>query len=105
MRAAGVRVIQQSHIAGPQFKRADGCVDGGGHRAQVHRHVVAHGQNFASAVKHGAGIIAALLDIRRKSGAAQDAAHFFGNGMENALEDLEADRIEAHGVRSITRLP
>src|SRR5690348_16786062 len=59
----------------------------------MHGHVVAHGDNFARAVKHRAGIIAPFLDVGRKRGAAQGSAHLFRNGVEKTLEDLQFNGI------------
>ena len=59
----------------------------------MHRHVIAHGNHFARAVKDRAGIIAAFFDVGRKCGAAQGRAHLFRNGVEEAFEDFQFNRI------------
>ncbi len=66
----------------------------------MHRHVIAHGQDVAGGVKHGAGIVAPLLDVRRKRGAAQRRAHFLRDGVKEILENLQA-----HGIDSRGRFP
>src|SRR5208282_6652378 len=59
-------------------------------------HVVAHGDDFARAVEHGAGIIAPLFDVGRKRRAPQGRAHLLGNGVIQVLEDFQLDRIARH---------
>src|SRR5579864_1449131 len=71
----------------------------------MHRHMIAHGEHVTRAIEDGAGIVAALLDIRRESGSAQHAAHFLRDGMEQVFEDFQAHGIEFHRPRSISRLP
>ena len=64
-----------------------------GHGAQVHRHVVAHGDDLACGIEDGAGVVAALFDVGREGGAAQGGAHLLGNGVVEVLEDFEFDGI------------
>src|SRR5438445_10852247 len=59
----------------------------------MHGHVVAHGHNFARAVKHRAGVVAPLFDIGRKRGAAQRRAHLFRNRVEKTFEDFQFNRV------------
>ena len=61
----------------------------------MHRHVIAHGDDLARGVEHGAGVVAALLDIGRERSAAQRRAHLLGDGVVEVLEDFEFDRISA----------
>ncbi len=63
----------------------------------MHRHVIAHGHNFAVTVKDSTGIVTSFFDVGRKSGAAQGRAHLFRNGVEKALKNLQLDRI-THGT-------
>src|SRR5690348_4344441 len=71
----------------------------------MHRHMVAHGENFSCATEDRAGIIATFFDVRRKSRAPQNSAHLFGDGMENVLKYLQAYRIEFHRAGSNSRFP
>jgi len=71
----------------------DGRRNRHGHRAQVHRHVIAHGYDLAVGIEDRAGVVATLFDIGGKGGAAQCGSHFFGDGVVEVLEDLEFDRI------------
>ena len=64
-----------------------------GHGAHVHRHVIAHGDDLACGIKDGAGVVAALFDIRGKGSAAQGGSHFFSDGVVEVFEDLEFNRI------------
>ena len=82
------------------------------HGAQMHGHVVAHGNHARLAIEDGAGVVAALLDIGRERGAAQGSAHLLGNGMHGALKDRQLNRIGCprHHARSsparvMTRFP
>ena len=68
----------------------------------MHRHVIAHGQNFSGGIEYGAGIVATLLDVRRERGAAQRRAHFFRDRVEDVFENLEFDGIARHGWKKST---
>src|SRR5579862_3415063 len=59
-------------------------------------HVVAHGEDLAGGVKHGAGVVAPLLDVGRKRGTAQCRSHLFRDRMEEVLENFEANRVDLH---------
>jgi hypothetical protein len=50
-------------------------------------------------VEHGARIVAALFDVRRKRGAAESGAHLLGNGVVEILENFEFNGIARHVVR------
>src|SRR4030088_1531100 len=98
MRATAERIVEHDDIA--RFESAlcalssfDGRRNRHGHRAQVHRHVIAHGYDLAVGIEDRAGVVATLFDIGGKGGAAQCGSHFFGNGVVEVLEDLEFDRI------------
>jgi hypothetical protein len=69
----------------------------------VNRHVIAHGDDFARAVEYGAGVVAAFLDVGRKGRPAQRRAHFFGDGVEETLENFQFDRIAAHEAQCSSR--
>jgi hypothetical protein len=62
----------------------------------MHRHVVAHGDDFPLAVEDRAGIIAPFFDVGGKCGTAQRGAHFLGNGVEEVLEDFQFDGVAPH---------
>src|SRR5580698_7605805 len=59
----------------------------------MHRHVVAHGNHLSRAIKYCAGIIAALFDVGRKRRPPQRSAHLFRNGVKEALEYFQFNRI------------
>ncbi len=99
VRAAGVGIVQQRNVSGPKTECAKRGVDRHGHRAKVNGHVVAHGENFTRSVKHGAGIVAPLLDVGRKRGAAQRRSHFFRDGMKEILENFQANGIHSSSAR------
>jgi hypothetical protein len=72
-----------------------GC-DRHGHGSKVNGHVVAHGDNLSFAIENCARIIAALLDIRRESSAAERRPHLLGDRVKDAFENFEFDRIACH---------
>ena len=59
----------------------------------MHGHMIAHGNDFARAIKNRAGIVSAFFDVGRKRRAAQGGAHLFRNGVEKTLEDFQFNRI------------
>src|SRR5208282_2503195 len=59
----------------------------------MYRHVIAHGDDLSCGIEDGAGVVAALFNIGRKGSAAQGSSHFFGDGVVEALENLEFDGI------------
>src|SRR5690349_5328726 len=64
------------------------------------RHVVAHRDRLSSAVEYRAGVVATFLNVGRESGSPKRGAHFFRDGVEDVLEDLEFDGIShATGAR------
>src|SRR5262249_15202942 len=69
MRPASERVVEDGNVARSEVEGGASGGYGGRHRAKMHGHVIAHGQNVAVGVVDGAGVVAALLDVRRKRGA------------------------------------
>ncbi len=96
MRSSAERIVQHDHVAGTHVAGGNCGAHRHGHRSQVDRHVIAHGNHFASAVEHGARIIAPLFDVRRKRCAPKRRAHLLGDGVEEILEDFQLDRIGLH---------
>lgn len=96
MGSALERVVQNGDIAGLQFERLACVIDRQRHRAQVHRHVVAHGNGVSARVIDGTGVVAALLDVRRERRLAEDGAHFLGNRSEQMTEQLQFDGVVLH---------
>ncbi len=92
MGAAGEGIVEHGDVAGLEGEGGAGGSDGGRHGAEMHGHVVAHGEDFAGGVVDRAGIIAAFFDVGGKSGAAEGRAHFFGDGVKNIFKDFEALR-------------
>jgi hypothetical protein len=97
MRAPGVGIVQNHDIATLERERIHGRLDRHGHGAEMHRHVVAHGNDPALRIKDCAGVIAALDDIGRDRSAAQRGSHLFGNRMHGALKNRQSDRIGNSG--------
>ncbi len=96
VRPSRVRIVEQRDVAGPKPERGDCGSDRHRHRSQVDRHVIAHGEDLSTAVKHRAGIVAPLLDIGRERGPAQRRAHFFRHRVKEILEDFQARGIDLH---------
>ena len=63
------------------------------------RHVIAHGDDVARAIEHGARIVATLLDVGRKRRTTQGRAHLFGNGVVKVLEDFQFYWITPHEAK------
>ena len=117
--AAGVGVVEDGDVAGREVDCGDGGRNRHGHGAEMHGHMVAHGDDTRPAVEDCAGVVAAFFDVGRERGAAQGCAHLLGDGVDGALEDGEFDWIDdgvrGHGVWScksweisgkvMTRLP
>ena len=66
------------------------------HRAQMHGHVIAHGDDLAAGIENRTGVIPPLFYVGRKCGAAQRRAHLLGNGVVDVLEDFQFDGIASH---------
>ena len=96
MRAAAEGIVEHRDVAGREPQLGDGGAHRHRHGAQMHGHVIAHGEHVAGRVKERAGVIATLLDVGRERGAAQRCAHLFGHRVKEMLEDFELDRIGAH---------
>src|ERR1700731_1353529 len=59
----------------------------------MYGHMIAHGDGFACAIKHRARVVSTLFDVRGECRASQSRAHFFRNGVEEALEYFQFNRI------------
>jgi len=117
MSSAAERVVEHDHIAWSQravilvatiflaaiffamisFATINGRAHGHRHRSQMHRHVVAHGDHFATGVKDSAGVVAPFFDVGRERRPAQGCAHLLGNRVIEVLEDFQFDGIASHG--------
>ena len=93
VRAAAEGVVEHDDVAGFEFTLFYRGRNRHGHGAQVHRHVIAHGDDLAFGIEDGAGVVAALFDIGREGSAAQCGSHFLGDGMVKVLENLEFDGV------------
>ncbi len=65
MRTPGVWIIQDNHIAAPQRQSLHRRFDRHRHGAEVHRHMIAHGNHPSVRIKNRAGVIPALNDVGR----------------------------------------
>src|SRR6267154_6811612 len=91
MRAAAERIIEHDHVAGVESALLYSRSDRHRHGTEVHRHVIAHGNDLPSGIKHGARIVPALFDVGRKGSAAQSGPHLFSNRVVKIPEDFEFD--------------
>jgi hypothetical protein len=91
--AAAERIIEHDDVARFEFTLIYSSGNRHGHGAQVHWHVIAHGDDLAFRIEDSAGVVAALFDIGGKGSAAQCGSHLFGDGVVEVLEDFEFDRI------------
>jgi len=112
MRAARIRIVEDSDVTGREANGLDCSLDGHGHGTEMHGHVVAHRDHASPAVEDSAGVVAPLLDVWRKRSAPQGRAHFFRDGMDGALKDCQLDGVDcslshASGASAMvmTRLP
>jgi len=99
VRAAAEGIVEHDYVA-----RLESAIFHSGsnrhrHRAEVHRHVIAHGDDLAFGIEDGAGVVTPLFDIGRERCAAQGGSHFFGDGVVEVLEDLEFDGIAHEKTR------
>ena len=62
----------------------------------MHGHVIAHRDDVSFAIKNCARIIAPLLDVGRKSRAAERRTHLLGDRVKDAFENFEFDGIARH---------
>src|SRR5579863_7865283 len=65
----------------------------------MHRHVVAHGDDFPFAIEHRARVIAPLFNVWRKCRPSQRRAHLLGNRVKEIFEDFQFNRITAHDAQ------
>lgn len=96
MGSAAEGVIEHHNIAWLHGRSINCSLHGHRHGSQVHRHVIAHGDDLSRRVEYSAGVIAALLNVGGKRGPAESRAHFFGDRMVEVLEDLEFDGVAVH---------
>src|SRR5258708_28323672 len=96
MRTSAKRIVQHDHIARTHLAGSNRGAHRHGHRTQVHRHVVAHGDHFAGAVEYGARIISPLLDVGGKRSTPERRPHLLCNGVEEVLENFQLDGIALH---------
>jgi hypothetical protein len=108
VRPAQVRVVQDHDVAGAE--RGEGHAATLWHGAEVHRNVRRLGDEAAAGIEDGAGVVAALFDIRRMRGAAKRHAHLVRHGREQRAGDAQFSRVYVgvHGWAQIStegRLP
>jgi hypothetical protein len=93
MGSAREGVVQYGNVVWYESKVIESSTYGHGHRAKVHGHVIAHGDDLRIRIEHGTGVVATFLNVRRKGGAAQCGPHFFGDRVVDVRENLDFDRI------------
>ncbi len=81
MRAAAKRIVQHHHVAWLHGARINRGPHRHRHRPQMHWHVVAHRDHLSRAIENRAGVIATLLDIRRKCRTPQRRPHLLRDGV------------------------
>jgi hypothetical protein len=69
VRSTCIWIIQNGDIARSKCNRSDHRLDRHRHRSKVHRHVIAHRDHSAAALKNRAGVVSPLFDVRRYSSA------------------------------------
>ena len=89
MRSASKWIVDQSDVAFFEIERVHDRAHRQRHRAQMHRHVIAHGDRLAARIVDRAGVVAALLDVGRIGGLAQHHAHFLGDRSQQMPEQFE----------------
>ncbi len=89
-------IVEDGDVAGAEFQGLSRGPHRQRHCAQVHRHVIAHGDGIAMRIVDGTGIIAAFLDVHRVGTATQDHPHLLGDGDQKVAEQLELDRVYLH---------
>ena len=95
VRPSAERVVQEINVPAAGLRLLQHRADRDRHGAQMRGHVIAHRHGAPVRVVNRAGIIAALLDIRRKRGAPQHDAHFLGDRDEKIQENL---KVQIHAV-------
>ena len=103
MRAPAKRIIENDDVAGFKGIRAKCFGNGERHRAEMHGHVIPHGDGFGVAVVDGAREVETLFDVGGEGGAAQDDAHLLGNREEDVAEDFELEVESAHRVECMKK--
>jgi hypothetical protein len=98
MSSAAKGVVQHGNVAGTEMKAIKRRAHRHGHGTQMHRHVIAHGDDLSFGVEDGAGIVASFFDVWRKSGTTKGGAHLFRDGVVKVSEDFDFDGI-AHGQK------
>lgn len=96
MRAAAKGIVKHGDIAACERKSIERSAHRHRHGAEMHRHVIAHRDNFTIGIEERTGIIATLLYVRRKRGASKRCAHFLRDGVENTLENFKFDDVDMH---------
>ena len=95
MRAAGVGIVEQRGVARSRVELPHRPLHRSRHRSEVRWHVIAHGDRLRLGVEDAAGVVAALLDVRRERGPPQNRSHLFGDRMEEVFQNFQLDGIEA----------
>ena len=99
MGSAAEGIVQHRHVAGTEIQGRSRGAYRQGHRAKMHRHVIAHGDGLAFCVVDGAGIIAALFDVYGVGAAPQHHAHLLGDGNQEMAEQFQIDGIHGRAGR------
>ena len=112
MRSTGKGIIEDGDVPGRKCNRRDCCLHRHRHGAEMHRHVIAHGDHPRLGIEDGARVVSPFLYVGRESRAPQGCTHLLGNGVHRALKDRQFDGIgsrKAHARSSsameMTRLP
>lgn len=90
-----VRVVDGVYVTGLHAAQApaDHFLDGGAHRAEVHRNVRGVGDQVAVRIEQRAGEVQPLPDVHRLGGGFQPEAHLLGDRHEQVVEDLQQHRV------------
>ena len=99
VRTARERIVDHGDVTAAKIQALDCGLHRHRHRAKMHRHVIAHGNDLGVAIEDRAGIIATLADIGRKGAAPQRFADFFGDRVKELAKDFEFNRIR-HAYRN-----
>ena len=100
VRPAEVGVVEDGDVARPEGQGAHHGGDRRRHRSEVDGQMGGLRREAPRGVEDGAGVVPALLDVRREGGAAQRRSHLLGDRGEQTLEDFERDGIH-QGVLSM----
>jgi hypothetical protein len=99
VRAAAEGIVEHDDVARFEFAILHSGGNRHRHGAEVHRHVITHGDDLAFGIEDSAGVVAALFDIGRERSTTQCGSHFFGDGVVEVLEDLEFNGITHEKTR------